>query len=75
MSNWTCVNFSWDVEDEIVISFCHELVVVCQASGMVIFFLIKCFNSDHRLLFLIFAVLYPWPVGVYARSSASCGKC
>ncbi|CAL4887339.1 unnamed protein product [Urochloa decumbens] len=32
--NWTCVNFSWEVEDKIVSRFCHELAIMCQASGM-----------------------------------------
>ncbi|OEL24471.1 Protein argonaute 1A [Dichanthelium oligosanthes] len=32
--NWTCVNFSWEVEGKIVSSFCHELAIMCQASGM-----------------------------------------
>uniref|UniRef100_A0A0A9EQ62 AGO911 n=1 Tax=Arundo donax TaxID=35708 RepID=A0A0A9EQ62_ARUDO len=34
VGNWTCVNFSWDLEANTVRSFCRELAIMCQASGI-----------------------------------------
>ncbi|PNT69195.1 hypothetical protein BRADI_3g51077v3 [Brachypodium distachyon] len=35
VKDWTCINFSRHVQDSAAKSFCHELAVMCQISGMV----------------------------------------
>ncbi|KAL6633239.1 hypothetical protein ACP70R_025910 [Stipagrostis hirtigluma subsp. patula] len=32
--SWMCVNFARNVQESVVRGFCHELAVMCQASGM-----------------------------------------
>lgn len=32
---WACINFSRTVPDSVAQSFCHQLVQMCQKSGMV----------------------------------------
>lgn len=32
--NWMCINFARNVQENVVRGFCHELAVMCQASGM-----------------------------------------
>ncbi|KQK00677.1 protein argonaute 1A isoform X2 [Brachypodium distachyon] len=34
VKDWTCINFSRHVQDSAAKSFCHELAVMCQISGM-----------------------------------------
>ncbi|KAJ0974499.1 hypothetical protein J5N97_016464 [Dioscorea zingiberensis] len=34
VSNWTCVNFSRNVQDSVARGFCHELAQMCHISGM-----------------------------------------
>jgi eukaryotic translation initiation factor 2C len=32
--SWMCVNFARNVQESVVRGFCHELALMCQASGM-----------------------------------------
>lgn len=34
VNNWTCINFSRHVQDNAARSFCRELAIMCQISGM-----------------------------------------
>ncbi|XP_066359800.1 protein argonaute 1B-like isoform X3 [Miscanthus floridulus] len=34
VSSWACINFSRNVQDGAARSFCHELALMCQASGV-----------------------------------------
>jgi eukaryotic translation initiation factor 2C len=34
VKSWICINFTHNEEDSVVHEFCHQLAVVCQASGM-----------------------------------------
>ncbi|URD73428.1 hypothetical protein MUK42_25274 [Musa troglodytarum] len=34
VNNWTCINFSRNVFDNVAHAFCHELAKMCQISGM-----------------------------------------
>lgn len=34
VSSWACINFSRHVQDSVARSFCHELAMMCQVSGM-----------------------------------------
>jgi eukaryotic translation initiation factor 2C len=32
--SWMCVNFARNVQESLARGFCHELALMCQASGM-----------------------------------------
>lgn len=32
--SWICVNFARNVQESVIRGFCHELALMCQASGM-----------------------------------------
>ncbi|KAM7255757.1 hypothetical protein ACFE04_011498 [Oxalis oulophora] len=34
VNRWACINFSRNVQDNVARSFCHELSLMCQVSGM-----------------------------------------
>jgi eukaryotic translation initiation factor 2C len=53
VSNWTCINFSRNVQDSAARNFCHELAFMCQISGMV------CFYHPNRILiYMIYLLLH-----------------
>ena len=51
VSSWACINFSRTVQDGAARSFCHELALMCQVSGMV------CVSQNFNIFsFVLFAL-------------------